>query len=68
MGPWPECIFRSLLQFLVIAWIKELYFLVDTDFYFWRSSNLVEENLEEETKNNNTCGRRHSQHHDAHLS
>ena len=26
------------------------------------------EKLEEETNNNNTCGRRHSQHHNAHLS
>ena len=33
-----------------------------------RSFNLVEEKLEEKTNNNNTCGRRHSQHYNAHLS
>ena len=56
---------------LIFAWIKELYLLGDADFYFLssgRSPNLVEEKLEEETNNNNKCGRRHSQHHNAHLS
>ena len=58
---------------LIIAWIKGLYLLANADSYYCRkgggggSSNLVEEKLEE-TINNNTCGWRHSQHHNAHLS
>ena len=51
---------------VIIAWIKELYLLANADLYYCRKGGPPI--WLEETNNNNTCVRRRSQYHNAHLS